>query len=348
MLAEVRPQLVVRTLDDAAAARWDAFVEACPEATFFHRAGWRRVLEEAFGHPTWYLYAERGGEIQGVLPLARIRSRLFADALISTPFCVYGGAAARDETARAALEARAAALAEELGVQYLELRNRAPRRPEWHRRPHYVTFRKVIDPDPEVNLRAVPRKQRAMIRKGIEAGLEAEVVEETDTLHAVYAESVRNLGTPVFHRRYLRLLKETFGEACEVRLVRHRGEVVAGVMSFYFRDEVLPYYGGGRAAARDLKANDFMYWSLMADACRRGVRVFDYGRSKVDSGSYRFKKHWGFTPEPLHYEVLPVRARRIPDVSPRNPRYRLFIAAWRRLPLAVANRLGPWLARDLG
>lgn len=119
-------------------------------------------------------------------------------------------------------------------------------------------------------------------------------------------------------------------------------------MSFYFRDEVIPYYGGGTGGARDVAGNDFMYWDLMCRAASRGVRVFDFGRSKLDVGSFRFKKHWGFEPQPLYYEYHLVKAGRVPDVNPLNPRYRLFIEGWKRLPLSVSRLLGPLLARSLG
>ena len=322
---------------------------ACPEATFFHRAGWAEVLRQAFGHDAHFVYAERDGIIQGVLPLGHIRSRLFGNALISTPFGVYGGVAGGDETVRAALEQAAIERAQALQVDHLELRHTKPRHPDWPaKRELYVTFRKAIDPDPEVNLKAIPRKQRAMVRKGIDAGLRGETDAGVDRLFAAYSESVRNLGTPVFSRQYFATLKTVFGPDCEVLTVTHQDRLVASVLSFYFRDEVLPYYGGGTALARDLKGNDFLYWELMRRACGRGIRVFDYGRSKVGTGSYSFKKNWGFTPEPLHYEFQLVKARELPDVNPLNPKYRLFIEGWKRLPLPVSRWLGPFLARSLG
>jgi len=340
--------LAVRRLEPASRARWDAFVTGCPEATFFHRAGWGEAIERAFGHDLHYLFAERSGTIRGVLPLGHVRSRLFGNALISAPFAVYGGIAAADEAARAALEREACALAERLGVDYLELRNRAPRNPDWPRRTLYVTFRKPIHADPDANLKAIPRKQRAMVRKGIDAGLEASIDGDLDRFYAAYSESVRNLGTPVPSRRYFETLKDVFGEACEILTVTRKGELIASVMSFYFGDEVLPYYGGGTAAARAVKGNDFLYWALMRNACERGVRVFDYGRSKQGTGSFSFKKNWGFEPEPLHYECRLVRARELPEINPLNPRYRLFIEGWKRLPLPVSRALGPVLARNLG
>jgi FemAB-related protein (PEP-CTERM system-associated) len=197
-------------------------------------------------------------------------------------------------------------------------------------------------------MKAIPRKQRAMVRKGIEAGLQSRQRDDLDTFFQIYAESVRNLGTPVFPRRYFRLLRDTFAGDCEISVIDHQGQDIAAVMSFYFRDEVLPYYGGSRPVARGLKGNDFMYWDLMRRAAERGVRIFDYGRSKQGSGSFSFKKNWGFVAQPLYYEYHLVKAREVPEVNPNNPRYRYFIEAWKHLPLPVANTLGPLLARNLG
>nr|BAL54418.1 hypothetical conserved protein [uncultured Gammaproteobacteria bacterium] len=329
-------------------SRWDAFVTNHPQASFFHLHGWKTVLEEAFGHPSYYLYAEQDGEIVGVLPLAQIKSRLFGNRLISTPFCVYGGALACDPKVLAALEQAAVDLARKLQVGWLELRYLKPSNSNRPRSNLYVTFRKVLAEEVEANFQAIPRKQRAMVRKGMEAGLSATIDEGIDRFYRVYAESVRNLGTPVFPKRYFQILKQVFGKACEVLVVEHQGRPVAGVMSFYFRDQVLPYYGGGTAAARKLHANDFMYWEVMRRAVAKGVRVFDYGRSKQGTGSFRFKTHWGFTPEPLHYEYELIRSSALPEINPLNPKYRLFVKLWRHLPLPMASLIGPWLARSLG
>ncbi len=329
-------------------ALWDAFVDACPEATFFHRAGWKTVLERAFGHSTHFLFAQRDGKIEGVLPIGHICSLLFGNSLISTPFCVYGGVAASSEAARLALTQAGVKLAEQLHVDYLELRHFEPRNPDWPRKDLYVTFRKTIDPDPEKNLLAIPRKQRAMVRKGIEAGLVSVIDDDIDRFFYTYGTSVRNLGTPVFSRKYFSILREVFGDACEILTVELEGRVVASVMSFYFQDEVLPYYGGGTAEAREVKANDFMYWELMRRAAERGCRVFDYGRSKQDTGSYDFKRHWGFEPQPLSYEFKLIKAKELPDVNPLNPKYQLFIKAWQKLPLAVSQWIGPFISKNLG
>jgi FemAB-related protein (PEP-CTERM system-associated) len=338
----------VRQLQDRDAARWDAFVATAPDATFFHHAAWREVLQQGLGHRCRYLYAERAGQVTGVLPLAEIKSRLFGHALISTPFCVYGGVVAADAESRARLIQAAAALADELGVDYLELRNREPQAGDWPVKHLYVGFRKALADHDDANLKAIPRKQRAMVRKAIGLGLEARHAGSLDDFYRVYSESVRNLGTPVLPKRWYARLKATFGEACEITVIRYQGEPVAAVMSFYFRDEVHPYYGGSIARGRDLAANDFMYWSVMQRAVARGARVFDFGRSKEGTGSYAFKHHWGFEPKPLPYAFHLVNRETLPNVSPTNRKYHLFIEAWKRLPLPVSQLVGPWLARSLG
>ncbi len=263
--------LNVRPFAAGDAAAWDRFVEASPEGTFFHLAGWAGVIERSFGHRPHYLVAERAGEVVGVLPLVHLRTLMFGNALISTPFCVYGGALAADPAARAQLIEHACELARRLRVDYLELRDRERGELDWPTKDLYVTFRKPILPEEEANLLAIPRNQRAMVRKGIDAGLRAEVETDTRSFFGAYSESVHNLGTPVFGRGYFRDLSATFGERCEVLVVKKDERVVASVMSFYFRDEVLPYYGGGTSLARDVKGNDFMYWELMRRAWPRAA-----------------------------------------------------------------------------
>lgn len=343
---------VVKLMNAADTARWDAFVMACPQASFFHRAGWQTVIEKAFGHKTWFYYAEVDGKIVGVLPVAQIKSRLFGHSLNSLPFCVYGGVAATSEVARTALDQAAQALARQLGVGHLEYHNMTPQQSgqhsDWLSKDLYVTFRKEMDPDPEVNMNAIPRKQRAMVRKGIKAGLESSIDADVERFFTAYSTSVHRLGTPVFSKKYFQLLKQTFGEDCEQMIITKDGELVAAVMSFYFRDEVLPYYGGGMPAARSLAGNDFMYWELMRRTCTRGYKVFDFGRSKIGTGSFDFKKNWGFEAQPLHYEYQLHKSTEIPDTNPLNPKYQLMIRTWQRMPIWLANTIGPFIVKNLG
>ena len=341
-------EMRLKSLHPSDHARWDAYVMAHPDASFFHRAGWQRVIEQAFGHRTHFLYAEQQGTIVGVLPLVQIKSRLFGHSLSSLPFCAYGGIVANDAQVFAALDQAAQKLAQDLKVGALEYRNLHAQHSDWPTKDLYVTFRKAIAPEVEANMNAIPRKQRAMVRKGIKAGLTGEIDADTERFFDAYSSSVHRLGTPVFSRRYFRLLKEIFGDDCEVLTITLDGQLIASVLSFYFRDEVLPYYGGGTDAARAVAGNDFMYWDLMRRACERGLKVFDFGRSKCGTGSYDFKKNWGFEAAPLHYEYFLVEDREIPEINPLNPKYSLFIKAWKRMPLALANVIGPHIVKNLG
>lgn len=333
-------------------ARWDAFVRACPEATFFHLSGWQTVIEQAFGIKTFFQYVEQDGRIVGVLPLAEIKSRLFGHSLGAMPFCVYGGPAASSDAARTLLDKGAHELAQRLGVGHLEYRGMGrfhPDDPAWHTKELYVTFRKEITGDDEANLNAIPRKQRAMVRKGIKLGLRGVVEDNVDRMFEAYAHSVHRLGTPVFPKKYFALLQQVFGDECEVRTILTEDDrLVAAVLSFYWRDEVVPYYGGGMDLAREVAGNDFMYWNLMQAAAARGCRIFDFGRSKLGTGAYDFKKNWGFTAQHLPYEYKLYGAQSLPDNNPLNPKYQLFIKMWKKLPLPLANFMGPYIVRNLG
>ena len=341
--------LTVRQLAEGDEPAWDAFVDRCPEATFFHRRGWSEVLGRAFGHPSYFLLAEEAGQIEGILPLAQVKSTLFGNSLSSLPFCVYGGLAANSEEAGTRLRDAACDLARELRVDALEFRNMTESGSGWPTKDLYYTFRKPIDADNEVNLKAIPNRQRAMVRKAIKGGLTSEETSDCKRFYRVYSESVRNLGTPVFSRRYFEELQRTFGDSCRILMIMEGGEDVAGVMSFYFRDEVLPYYGGSVSRARHIKGcNHFMYWELMRRSAEEGLTGFDFGRSKAGTGPFSFKKNFGFSPQPLPYEYFLVTADAVPDVNPTNPRYRLLVENWKRLPLPVANLLGPMLSRNLG
>jgi FemAB-related protein (PEP-CTERM system-associated) len=350
--APVAAAIAIRLLDSddtTAVARWEAYVAASPAATFFHRAGWQNLLRDVFRHRTCFLYAERAGAIVGVLPLAQVKSLLFGNALVGLPFAVYGGVAADDSDVAAALEAEAERLAHEFGVAHLEYRNVDARHADWPTQNLYVTFRKEILPDEDANMQSIPRKQRAMVRKSIKNGLRGEIDANADRFFALYADNVHRHGTPAMPKCYFDSLLREFGKDCQVlTIVDAEGTPVSSVMSFYFRDEVLPYYAGDAVRARELAANDFKYWELMRRACQRGLKVFDYGRSKVDSGSYAFKKNWGFEPRPLHYEYRLYTRDGIPQNNPNNPKYKLMIETWRRMPIALANFLGPFIVRNLG
>ncbi len=343
--------LTVHSLSSGDIAAWDAYVHAHPKATFFHRAGWQEVIETSFGHRTHFVLARQNGEICGVLPLVHIKNILFGNRLVSTPFCVQGGPLVSNDAARRALDNFATALADELNVEFIEYRSEEASNLSWTTKDDlYFIFRREIDASPELNLKAIPRKQRAVVRKAIKADeLRDEIDDHPDRFYGVYANSVRNLGTPVFSKKYCRVLKSVFGDDCEfLTILNGNGLPVSSVMQFYFRDVVLPYYGGGTPQARSTGAYSFMYWRSTCRAAERGIRLFDFGRSKKDTGAFAFKKNWGFDPKPLHYEYRLRSGVPLPDVNPLNPKYHLMINTWKRLPLPVANLIGPPLFQAIG
>ncbi len=339
----------VRRYADADRDAWTAFVAQCEQATLFHRIEWKAVMERVFGHRTHFLLADQGGLVTGVLPLAEVYSRLFGHSLVSLPFCVYGGAAASSAAAAHALHARARELAADLNVSHLELRNRVPTEADWPRQDLYETFRKPLLAGEEDNFKALPGKRRNMIRKAEKAGLKAALDGSVDRFYRLYTRNVHRHGTPPVSRGYFEEVARLLGSDHEVLTVTTAdGQPLASAFLLYFRDEVCPYYVGDCDQARALAANDYMYWEIIRRAAARGCRTFDWSRSKKGTGSYEFKKLWGFEPAQLHYEYALLRRDSVPQNNPLNPKYRAMIAIWQRLPLPVVNAIGPRLVRSLG
>ncbi|WP_340316791.1 FemAB family XrtA/PEP-CTERM system-associated protein [Rhizorhabdus argentea] len=339
--------------DDAQLQAIDAYVAEHRGGSAFHRPAWSRAVERGCGQSAHYLLAERGGEIVGLLPLSEVHSPLFGRALASAGFAVGGGPIGDDQGAVDALAEAGWALAERLSCPSLELRGGTlPSGEGWYvAQGIYAGFARPLARDDEAELLAIPRKQRAEVRRA--QGLELQVrtgVEEQDRAdhYAVYAESVRNLGTPVFPRALFDAVLDGFGHDADILTVSQGGVPLSSVLSLYHKGVVMPYWGGGRRAARACRANDMMYFALMRHARGRGCTAFDFGRSKLGTGAFAFKKNWGFEPEPLAYAGRTAERQEPREINPLNPRYRLQIALWQRLPLSVANRLGPWIARGLG
>jgi FemAB-related protein (PEP-CTERM system-associated) len=331
-----------------AAAEWDAFVNSRPDASFFHLSGWRNVMVQSFGHECPYLVWRGEGAIQGVLPLTEIRSRLFGHFMVSTGFCVGGGPLSGEPGALSGLLAQAAALGEERGAAYIELRDCDTAAPRWQARSDlYAGFARPIARDETENLKQIPRKQRAVVRKALEQDFEIAIERSVRPFFDLYARTVRDHGTPVLPPRFFASLLSVFSDACEILTVRKDGRPISSVLSFYFRDSVLPYYTGSLVEARRSGANDMMYWALMRRAVERGCTIFDFGRSKVGTGPYSFKSNWGFEPRPITHQYLLLKRESLPNLNPTNPRYARLIQAWRRLPLPVANAISPFISRSL-
>jgi len=324
------------------------------ETTPFHEPDWIEAVAAGTGNEAYALLLERGPALVGYLPLNVIHSPIFGRLLASSGFAVGGGMLLGTGEGSAALTTAAEALTERFSCTAIELRGGSlPDHVDgWSiRSDAHSSFVRPIADDDEAQLLAIPRKQRAEVRKGLAGDLSITVgvsLADRAAHYAVYARSVHALGTPVFPRGLFDAVLDRFGDNADILTVRHQGEPIASVLSLYHRGTVLPYWGGGTFAARHLRANDRMYFELMRHARSRGCTLFDFGRSKTGSGPYHFKRNWGFEPQALSYATwtppgLPPR-----DADPRSPANSAKAAIWRRLPAPVADRFGPLIARGLG
>lgn len=344
------PTITVR--DGASDADCAAFLAAAPGSTPFHSSAWGRAVESATGH-RWHLLTARdaSGAIVGILPLHHLRSALFGSALVSTGFAVDGGILATSPAASEALATAAIDLAKDLGLGSIDLRG-GDHPTGWAIDcSTYLGFSRPLASSRDEELAAIPRKHRAEVRKALANDLTVDIGQgraDRDAHFHAYATSVRNLGTPVFPRRLFDCMLDGFGDKADILTIRQYGAPVASVLSLYWQGSVMPYWGGGTTAARGLRANERMYFELMDHARARGMARFDFGRSKAGTGPAAYKKNWGFDPVPLAYARWTADGTAPRDTNPTSAKYRLMVDGWQRLPLWMANRLGPLISRQLG
>ncbi len=343
--------LTVCIAGDADAEAVNAYVDSHPQGTLFHRSGWANAANAAYGFEDVSLAAFRGDVVVGLLPLIDVRAPMLGRSLVSTAFSVGGGPIADDDEGLAALADEAAAIGRDRSANYVELRANPVLGDDWLAKTDvHASFELPLPANEGENLAMVPRKRRAEIRKAIKAvdagDLSIRIAHDTDEFYQLYALSLRDHGTPVFPRAFLDALVSAFAGQTEISIADFHGEPVAALLSFYDGDVVRPYYIGATKAARDARAAEFLYWSQMRRAAARGCARFDFGRSKIGSGPYHFKKLWGAAPKPVVYRCKLIGARNLPDINPNNLKFAAFVAMWRRLPSSLANRVGPFLSAN--
>jgi FemAB-related protein (PEP-CTERM system-associated) len=343
----VGPAIAVRPLAPEDRAAWDAFVDGHPQGTPFHLLAWKSTLETSFGYEPRYLAAVDGAGIRAVLPLFLIRNPISGRVLLSTPFAVYGGVLADSPDAAAAMKAKIADLARELRVEHVELRNAFPeQRLGFEPLSRYVTFtQETAIADPEELLAALPKKTRNMVRKTLKLPYESREARDLKRFYDLLSRNYRRLGTPVFPRRYFETLLRNFGKLAEAREILLDGKVVAASISFLHRGEMHTYYAASDQEYLHAAPNNYMYFEHLLRAARNGLRRFDFGRSKLNTGTFEFKRHWLTEMRELPYEVLLERRKELPNITPANPKFDLALRIWRRLPLFVTRLAGPPLVR---
>lgn len=342
------PPLVIRESSSGDRQHWDAFVQSHPEGALFHEHAFRQAVASTFPHRARYMTAERGGRIVGVLPMFDVRTGWAGRRLVSVPYGVGGGVLAADEAAAEALAGAATALAAELRCAGIDLRGGTMRLRGFDRVDGYLSFRRELPATPADIAAWIPRKARAEIRHARERhGVTIDEGDEhLNTAWRLYSENMRRLASLNYPRRFFTALLDAMPDRRRVTLARRRGVPVAALVSFTHRDAVMPYFFGATREARSCGAAHLLYAELAEWATGRGLRTFDFGRSRAgNAGSADFKRFFGFEATVLPYQRWKAPGMSVADPSPDNPKVRFARRLWPRLPLCVTRPAGAWLSR---
>jgi FemAB-related protein (PEP-CTERM system-associated) len=336
--------------DSSHDAQWNEFVQASPQASFYHRAEWRGINERCFGHQTAYLAAVDGGRMAGVFPLVRLKSMLFGSIACSLPFMNYGGPCGEcPDVERALLEA-GSAVADKWRVDYVEIRSRHHLGAEYPTSEHKVSMTVELGPDPEVLFNAFDRDHRREIRKGQKNGYVARFggAELLDDFYVVMSESWRDLGTPIFAKSYIRAICDAFPTAIRICVVYDAaGTPAATAFDGLHATIVEGMWLGIRGDHKRQGVGYVLYWELIKHACEAGYASHHLGRSSVNSGAEQFKKKWNAQTVQLYWHYILRSRAEIPTLNPSSPKYQLAIKAWQKLPLSVTKMLGPFISRSI-
>jgi FemAB-related protein (PEP-CTERM system-associated) len=329
---------------------WDRYVAVKQTATGYHLAAWRHVVARAFSHQTFYLMAnEISGEVRGILPLVYLNSPLFGRFLVSLPYFNYGGLVADTAEAADALLTEAAACARSLGADHIELRHVAGLHLDWPKKEHKVSMRMDLPQRYEDLMKAFSTKLRSQVRRGEKEGMTAEVggLNLLDDFYHVFARNMRDLGTPVYGKQFFAEVLREFPRDVRICAVKFKGQTVASGLVYGYRNMLeIPWASSDKRYGR-FAPNMMLYGTALRYACEQGYRVFDFGRSSRYSGTYRFKEQWGAKPVQLEWHYWLRSGHELPEVNPQNPKYRLAIELWKRLPIPVTTLIGPQISRYL-
>jgi serine/alanine adding enzyme len=344
----MQPEMKVEEVSLVDATIWDEYVVGHPQASGYHLMAWRRVIEETFGHRTFYLMAkDEQGQIQGVLPLVFLSSRIFGCFLVSLPFVNYGGVLADNAASQDALLGCAIDLAKKLGAGHIELRHEQLPGLEWPNKQHKVSMRLDLAEEFGVLWKKFPAKLRAQIRRAEKEGMTFRLGGDDvlEDFYAVFSRNMRDLGTPVYGRAFFAEILRTFPESSRIGVVYLKDQPVAAGFLYAFRRVLeIPWASSDRRYNR-LAPNMLLYNSVLKYGCEEGFRVFDFGRSNPGGGAYRFKEQWGAHPVQLRWHYWLSNGGPLPDLSPSNAKFKWAISVWQRLPLFISRRLGPSIVR---
>ncbi len=337
----------VDLLREEDAPLWDAYANA--HGGNYHRLGWRRVIEESFGHATWYLTAKVDGRLCGLLPLVLMKSWLFGKSLVSMPFFNDGGIVADTPEVEAALLKRAEEIAAETGATHVELRQSAQKSWRLPAKTHKVAMRLDLPASADLLWEAFPGKLRSQIRRPMKAGMTVcwGGLDQLDPFYQVFSMNMRDLGTPVYGKAFFRNILRAFPSDRTLCVVYHEDQPVAAAFLSCFGEEMEIPWASSLRQFGALSPNMLLYWSVLSEACNQGYTQFDFGRSTPDEGTYRFKQQWGAEPQPLYWYYVMDAGRPLPDVSVKNTKYQLAIRLWQTLPVWLTQQMGPRIVRGI-
>lgn len=331
---------------------WQAYVDSAPGASQYHALEWREISRRTFGHRCWYLMVRDSGRVRGVLPLVEMQSPMFGHFFVSLPFVDYGGILADTPECEAALATAAADLARKRGVRHVELRQPgvAANLTEagWTLRQHKAALVIGLGADEEKIWSDLSSRLRGKVRKAAKSGAEFSVegAEAVGEFYRVFSLNMRDLGTPVYSPDFFQNIFR-WSKNAVILLVRRDGHAIAGAIALRHGEKIeLPWICSDYSQASH-QGNEFLYWNAIKWASSSGARELDLGRCSVDSGTYRFKMQWNPEVRPLFWYYWLASGTALPDLNPSNPKYALAIRCWKRMPVAVANRLGPWIVRNI-
>ena len=333
----------VRDLD----AGWDEYVASHSHGTLFHTTRWGKTVERFFPHRSRYLEVRREGQRAGVLPLFETRSILSGRGLVSVPYAVYGGPIADDEEAERALWERLREIVDAEGFKFAEVRCQREPAIELPGSELYLGFVKDLPDDPEECLKSIPRKSRATARQARDKhGLRFEALpDRVADFHRLFVLNKQKLGSPAFSRGWFDALASSTDGSVQLHGVLRGDELLMAVLSFCHGKTFNPYSSGSVPQADRLGASNFAYWQLMVTAVEQGYRSFDFGRSRAETGPWKFKKNMGFEPETLAYRYVLGLGGKIPEINPGNPKFSLPRRIIQKMPLALVKGIGPILMR---
>lgn len=337
----------IRELESKDEKKWDHYILESGTATFYHQIGWRNVVEKTYGHKPYYFIAEDEGNIQGIMPLFLINSKIFGRKFVSVPFASYGGVCAENPKVENALLEKAKLIAKEKNVDYLEIRSIIDIEGDFEKNDQYYTLILKLENDSELVWNKLNRKVRNAVRKGIKSNLEFEIGKSNHKdFYEIYSKNMRDLGTPVHKYSFFRNLLLEFPEETKIATVKYENKIIASIFLLYFKDTVISGWASSDRSYIELSPNNLIYWEAIKYGCEHGYKYFDFGKSILDSGTYRFKIPWRAEPNQLHYQYYLYKAKAVPNMSQENEDRKLFARIYNKIPLQLANLIGPKLRKE--